>query len=250
MKEMEGMSEKEISIIGQDNDYLLIADTIKGYEGRIHKSLITDNGLEIVDRKISVSGTLYEIWFQEAMVKAFEQFCELCCSHIPLFVEKHEDILQNPRFYSIIAPRSFYEGMFIGSGVITLGEMLLLWKNESVFTHECNCGGRAVVYRFVGSPLSGSCVAFCFCLQCREKSHIKSGNFNTLWRTRKNYHPLKPVSQNPVVVKDLIAILEGNLDQKLAVGTDDFHSVSGSITLRIGNKTVSNDTFSSLIWKK
>ena len=40
------MQEYIIRIIEQDGDYLKIADTAKGYEGRIHKSLVTDNKLE------------------------------------------------------------------------------------------------------------------------------------------------------------------------------------------------------------
>ena len=61
------MAEMEITIIGQDGDYLLIADTTKGYKGRIHQSLVTDNGLEVVDGKINVSRTLYQAWFREDM---------------------------------------------------------------------------------------------------------------------------------------------------------------------------------------
>ena len=59
------MSEMEITITGQDGDYLFIADTAKGYKGRIHQSLVPDNGLEVVNGKINVSRTLYHAWFKE-----------------------------------------------------------------------------------------------------------------------------------------------------------------------------------------
>ena len=127
------MSEKEISILRQEGDYLVIADTQKGYEGTIHKSLLEVNELDIVDNKIYISKTLYQAWFKDAMEKVkdamekvFKEYCELFYSHIPLLIEKQKTILQTPRLYSIKAPLVFYEGMFIGSGGITLGEMLLL----------------------------------------------------------------------------------------------------------------------------
>ena len=127
------MSEMIISIIGQDGDYLLISDTEKNYKGKIHKSLIVDNELEVVNGKTCISPTMYQEWFRESISKAFKELCILFYSHIPLFMEKKNVILNNPSFYSIIAPRAFYDGMFIGSGSITLGEMLLLWEKESFF---------------------------------------------------------------------------------------------------------------------
>ena len=245
------MPEKVISIVRQDGDYLLIADIVKGYNGRIHKSLIADNGLEVINGIFSVSKTLYGTWFQETMSKAFEELCELFYSHIPLFVKKHEDILENPRFYSIIAPRTFYEGMFVGSSAVTLGQMLLLWKNEPVFSYECECSGKMVIYRFLGSPLSGGCTALCVCLDCWKKSNTKKVNFNTLWQTAlKNKNPIEPFSKNPIAVKGLIAILEGRLDQESAVGADDFRGVSGDMTITVGGRTISNETFTSMMFDK
>ena len=64
------MSEMEIIITGQDGDYLLIADTTRGYKGRIHQSLVQVNELEIINNKISVSKTMYQAWFREDLERA------------------------------------------------------------------------------------------------------------------------------------------------------------------------------------
>ena len=237
-----------IDIVGEDGDDLLIADTAKGYESRIHKSLIAINEFEVVDGKFNVSRNLYGQWFEEDLAKAFVEHSELFYSNIPLFVEKRDDILRNPRLCSIMAPRVFFEGMFIGGRQITLGEMLLLWESESVFSGKCDCGGRTVIYYFAGSPLSGGCRSSRVCLECGKKT-VGGGSFNTLWHRVKCY-PVDPFSQDPVSVKDLIAILKGEKSLDAAADADDVHSVADGITLRIGGKTVSNDTFASSIGGK
>jgi hypothetical protein len=244
------MSNKEISITGQDGDYLLIADLEKNYKSRIHKSLIIDNELEVVNGKFQIDGTLYKEWFKDAMRNAFSELCDLFYSNIPLFVEKRDVILQNQRYYSIIAPKAFYTGMFIGSRAITLGEMLLIWENEPDFVRDCECGGRRIIYSFMGSPLSGSCSASNICLQCGKEKVIREGNFSELMMIKGKYHPIEPFSDNPVAVKELIAILEGKLDLSNAVAKDDFCGIPGNMTITVGNKTVPNETFSKIFIKK
>ena len=67
------MSLNEICITGEDGDYTLIADTLKSYNGRIHKSLIIDNGLVVDDGKTHISDTLYQEWFSEDIIKAAQK---------------------------------------------------------------------------------------------------------------------------------------------------------------------------------
>ena len=239
----------QIDIIGQEEEYFLIADKSKGYKSRIHKSLITDNQLEIVDGKICISESMYGAWFKESITKAFNERCKLFYSNIPLFVEKQEIILQNPRFYSIKAPRVFYAGMFIAGQPITLGAMLRLWQHEEKLTKKCGCGGKMVIYDFAGSPLSGMCVQSSICLQCKAEGGGRSGSFPVLWHAARNKcYPIKPVSDNPVAIIDLIEILEGKITlESLGDSTDDLHSVSDSVKIRIGSQTVPGDTFAKLI---
>ena len=237
----------EIRIIGQEGDFLLIADLEKGYESKIDSSLIAANELEIIEGKVKISESMYQHWFQEAITNAFEERCKLFYSNIPLFVEKQEIILQNPRFYSIKAPRVFYSGFFIAGQPITLGALLRIWQNEENLTQECNCGGRKVIYSFSGSMLSGMCVGGSICPQCKEKGSVKGGFPKLYDAARNNCHPIKPVSENPIAIKDLIAILEGKITlESISDSIDDVHSVSDSVKIRIGSQTVSGDTFASL----
>ena len=59
--------------------------------------------------------------------KDFEELCDLFYTNIPLFIQKQDVILSDPRFYAIRAPRIFFGGIHIGNYFSTLGEMLLLW---------------------------------------------------------------------------------------------------------------------------
>jgi hypothetical protein len=215
------MAEKEISVIGQDGDYLLIADSAQNYrhhrrgrngaggtesfQRRIHQSLITDNGLAVVNGKISVSETLYREWFSEASAKAAEESVKLFYSCIPLFVKKQEVILRNPLFYSVLAPDGFCNHR------TTLGELLLIWKHEPDFSLECECGGKAVIDHCGGFPSSGTCWVSGVCLRCGKEYHNirppKSlGSYSSI---SGKYRPIEPFSRNPVSVKDLVAALGG-----------------------------------------
>jgi len=213
-----------IDIVGEDGDDFLIADTASGYKSRIHKSLIAANGLEVVDGKFNASGTMYGQWFGNAMEKAFEERCELFYSNIRLFVEKRDVILSNPRLYSVKTPRSFCGGLFIGSKSITLGKMLLLWEEKKIFSRNCACGGRGVIHRFGGSPLSGGCAFDITCLACGKQSSFHTGGFRSFMDAAGGYLPERPISQKPVSIEDLIAILKGEKSLDTAADADDVHS--------------------------
>jgi len=59
------MAKKEICIIGQKDDYFFIVDSSKRYAGKIHKSIVQDNKLAVIDGKINVSDSMYREWFKE-----------------------------------------------------------------------------------------------------------------------------------------------------------------------------------------
>ena len=102
---------------------------------------------------------------RKSVEKNFEELCNLFYSNIPLFVQKQDFILNDPRFCSIRSPKVFYSGAHIGNCFSTLGKMLMFWKNETRFSEKCNCGGKTVVYHFGISNLSG-CIANKICLKC------------------------------------------------------------------------------------
>ena len=244
---------KEINIIEYDDNYILIEDIEKGYKGKIHQSLIRSNDLEITDNKTNISESLYNAWFEEAIEKAFQERCDLFYLNIPMFVEKQDIILTTPKFYSIMSPKAFQIGMYIGSKQITLGEMLLLWEHEAKFYRKCDCGGKAVIYNFAGSVLSGTLFsAPSICVQCGKNDNIdKSYGFGSLMFCREKYNPIKPISKRPASIKNLIDFLEGRTDKIENAESDELEYIlEDTVKIRIGKKAISNNTFASIIGKK
>jgi hypothetical protein len=58
---------KEISVTGQEGDYLLLTDEETRRAKKIHQSLIGDNGLTIENGTIKISPFLYNSWFKESL---------------------------------------------------------------------------------------------------------------------------------------------------------------------------------------
>jgi hypothetical protein len=145
---------------------------------------------------------------------------DLFYQNIPLFMEKRNMILNDPRLYGVKAPKTFYSSMYVstGSEQVTLGELLNIWENEEAFTVICNklkglkkCGGKAVVYFFGGSPLSGSLFEKkAICTKCGNmKNNDTDGSFGNLRRIRGKYSPIEPIVQNPASIEELVAVCKG-----------------------------------------
>ena len=144
----------------------------------------------------------------------FEARCEMFYGNIALLFANIEKILSEPRLYSIKAPETLYEVMYVSLGerVITLGELLLLWQNEKAFSGTCpKCKGKTLLYRFGGSPLSGTIFeSKSKCLECGQiDNEKKGGSFGSLRSIRDKYAPIEPVVEHPASVAELIDILNG-----------------------------------------
>lgn len=184
----------------------------------------------------------------DAQNKHKEQ-CNLFYPNIPLFIEKREIILDNPRLYGIKAPKTFYDSMYASTGgeQVTLGELLNIWENEKVFTVKCTkCDGSAVIYRFGGSPLSGS--LFEKKTICTKCSHIdtnnKYGSFGELRRARGKYLPIEPIDPNPASIQELIAICKGEDYITNESESEEISVVKGAETfIKFGNKEFPTQQF-------
>ena len=247
-----------ITITGEEGDYLLIADTIKGYKGKIDKSLLVANNIEVVNDEIFVCEVLHYHWFKEHIdavnEKAFQELCDLFYSNLKLFWEKREIILKDPRLYSIISPKPFRDGMYIGGKPITLGEMLMLWKNETVFSLKCDCGGRSVIYYCAGSILTGTVFSIkSVCLQCGKSYAGKSQpcSFGAFFHAINKYHPIEPIAERPASIKNLVDFLQGRRGQIDDTEYDEIQYVpDDNMSISIGGKTISNNTFAAIITGK
>jgi hypothetical protein len=237
---------------------LIIADTAKGYTHRIHTSLITDNHFEVVDGKFEIPDSLYEAWFgqciREERSRAFREACDLFNSHIPLFIQKQDIILHEPRFYGVVMPTAFFEVLYLpyGNSRITLGELLKIWGRESWFQGVCpRCGGRAMVTHFGGSLLSGTIMGKSgFCVDCRElvslRDQVGSKGLGSIIDRREKYRPIQPIAPEPASVAELVAFLEGR-KHEAGNETARFENVeTADIHYTVGGKKISRAQWVSM----
>ena len=239
-----------IKITGEEGDDLLILDPIKGYEGRLDKFLLVANNMEVVNNEVFLDEVLYYHWFKPAREKVFKEISELFYSNLKLFWEKRDIILKDPRLYSIISPKSFRAGMFIGEKPITLGEILMLWERESIFSIKCDCGGKAVVYHCAGSILSGTLFSIkSICLQC-DKSYDKNSfphRFSNYICVMREYHPIKPIAERPAGIKNLVEFLQGRRTHIDDTEYDEIQYIpDDNMSITVGGKTIPNSLFASI----
>ena len=260
------MSERNftIKITGKVGEYLQITDIDYKYKAQINNSLIADNNYEVIDNVFEVSRDCFCQWFKkdiEAETKKIrdERF-NLFYPNIPLFWRNREMILKKTRYYSIVAPEDFYGMMYVAAGrlKITLGELLQIWKNEVIFSTECpNCGGKAVVYRFGGSPLSGTIFEKkTICLKCGKMDNPpKGGSFGQMRKSRSEYLPIEPITEVPASLQELVAVCKGEdyiPDYKIENNTEVTENSSnfGQPFVQIGNKKLTTEQFTNLLIPK
>jgi hypothetical protein len=204
-----------IRIVGNDGEFLQITDLQNQYKGKIHKSLIEDNHFEMMDPKFNNMGencynvgkTCFEHWFKEEIAAAIKKQIDLFYQNIPLFVENQQMILSNPTYYSIVLPAHFYAAQWLAARKATLGELLQIWENESEFSTTCEkCGGKSVVYRFVGSILSGTLFETSnICVKCGNRGNrAGTHSFSVLRSARIKYKPIEPIAEIPDTIESLV----------------------------------------------
>jgi hypothetical protein len=256
------MSERNciVKVTGKEGEYLQITDMNCKYKAQIHESLIMDNNYEVIDSEFEVSEDSFNHWFKkdiEAEKKRIrdERF-NLFYPNISLFWDNREMILKEPRYYSIIAPEHFYGMMYVLSGnpKVTLGELLQMWENEEDLSVECNaCGGKSVVYRFGGSPLSGTIFEKkTICLQCGKIDNPpKYGSLGGMMKSRLKYSPIEPIAETPASLQELVAACEGDVDEiDNCKATHEVGNDFGQPFVQIGNKKLSTEQFTKLLTPK
>ncbi|MBR3071716.1 hypothetical protein [Fibrobacter sp.] len=114
--------------------------------------------------------------------KRFARKRKLLLETLGMLVRHKDEIFATPRYANIdvhyifedsVKVRTSCEFNFCGAPVsinLRLATLLKIWNCEQ-FTVECDCGATAVVYKFVDSPSSGSCVASALCPCCKKEIH-------------------------------------------------------------------------------
>lgn len=104
------------------------------------------------------------------------EYNTLFFNHLPLLMEKREQIFANPIYFMIpIRAILFYSRACLVAGSISclpLGALLRIWSQEPTVIKPCNCGGTAVVVKSVLASLS-SYTFTTVCLQCHKTSKEK-----------------------------------------------------------------------------
>jgi len=210
------MSERNyfIKIIGKEGEYLKITDSHCKYKTQIHESIIADNNYDVIDNEFKVSADSFNLWFKEDIEAETKRIRDerfnLFYPNIPLFWRNRKLILKEPRYYSIKTPETLFDAMYCDKGLyVTLGELLQIWENEAIFSVECNtCGGKSVIYRFGGSPLSGTLFEKkAICLQCGKTDNLqRNGSFGQMQDIRAKYSLLEPIAETPASLQELVEV--------------------------------------------
>jgi len=129
-----------------------------------------------------------------------------------------------------------FSGAHIGDCFSTLEKMLLFWKNESNFIGKCDCGGKAVVYHFNISNLSG-CSAYKICIKCR-KLYKEPYDFKDTFSVLQKYKQEESIIGDPVAIVELVNYLK---DENYEISThtkDDYSNVPIYLTYSVWKEKI------------
>ena len=110
------------------------------------------------------------------------EFNTLFFKHLPMLMEKREQIYANPNFFMIpIRDIQFYGHACLVAGRVNclpLGALLRIWSEEPSTTQPCICGATAVVVKSVFTSLSRF-TYITFCLKCSKINEVKKTGSNS-----------------------------------------------------------------------
>lgn len=94
--------------------------------------------------------------------------------NIELLYKHKEEILAHKDWAMAAIPLKVY----MVYQPIGIGTMLRLWANGNKWlTYPCECGHKAFIYSFAGSPLSGTTSISYKCVHCHKKGNAQVGGF-------------------------------------------------------------------------
>ena len=94
--------------------------------------------------------------------------------NIELLYEHRNEILAHKEWAMATIPLKVY----MVCQPICIGTMLRLWANENEWlTYQCECGHKAFIYSFAGSPLSGTTSISYKCVYCHKQGIAQVDGF-------------------------------------------------------------------------
>lgn len=149
--------------------------------------------------------------------KQKNEFDTLFFKHLPLLMEKQEQIIANPNYFMIpIQDIQFYGRACLIAGRVNclpLGALLRIWSEEPTAIRTCNCGGKAVIIKSELLSLS-SFTYTAICLQCSKITNVidfgKSSHITAPFFAAQRAYS-KITSAPSIDLEALIKILQQNL---------------------------------------
>jgi hypothetical protein len=186
----------------------------KGVSTWVHKSLIRDNHIPIIENQVEVSQFLFENFFssylkkleyEKQVVESEKTFAYL--ERIPLLIENLELIQSNPDYYHL-----YFKQFRMGHYVVFqagLGGLLESYQSESILTGTCTVSNQKYyIFSGTGSPFSGGGTLTAYCMGCDDLHSIRDPIFGKRMGEFKKIQSVCRPIQNEEAKKKLRAELK------------------------------------------
>ncbi len=202
------MTKVVLKVISEsENKYEL--QTSDGVISWVHKSLITDNHIPIIENQVEVSEFLFhnffashlaKIEFQKKIVESEKTYSYL--ERIPFLIDNLELIQKNPEYYHL-----YFKLFKIGHYIVFqagLGGLLESYKSESILTGICKVTNQKYyIFSGTGSPFSGSGCMTAYCVGCDDLHPIRDQFFGACMDEFKRIQEICPPKENEEAKKQL-----------------------------------------------
>jgi hypothetical protein len=144
----------------------------------IDKSLLKDNGYDIIDNKVIISLSLYKSWFSKLYNPGESENNQRdFLNHLPKILENKEFIYSDSRIFLCKLYFATASSTITGSSFFTLGGLLQSWEGTELDYICPECGNVMKIFHVGGSLLSGSNSCNAYCSDCKDIISFKNHAF-------------------------------------------------------------------------
>lgn len=160
----------EVKEVTNLNDYADRAHSLDEYCSRYSKAARDYEHLSLKN----VYDTITSLNKQREKQMKIEKIWSPYRDNIELIYKHREEIFAHKDWGMAATPFKVY----LIQQPIFIGTMLRLWANENKWlTYPCECGHKAFIYSFAGSPLSGTTSISYKCVHCHKKGNAQVSGF-------------------------------------------------------------------------
>ena len=158
---------KELSFL---SDYADRLHSLNEYCSRYSEASLDFEHLSLKNVYDTVASLTKQIEKERKIEKIWSPYRD----NIELLYKHKEEILAHKDWAMAAIPLKVY----MVYQPIRIGTMLRLWENENKWlTYLCECGHKAFIYSFAGSPLSGTTSISYKCVHCHKQGNAQVGGF-------------------------------------------------------------------------